>query len=69
MTGRINHSQIPSAYLSVYSASKAYLRSWSQSVGQEVAMRGVHVEHVNAYFVTTAMSKIRRYDGIVSYWF
>jgi 17beta-estradiol 17-dehydrogenase / very-long-chain 3-oxoacyl-CoA reductase len=27
----------------------------------EVAPKGVHVEHVNAYFVTTAMSKIRRY--------
>lgn len=26
----------------------------------EVAPSGVHVEHVNAYFVTTAMSKIRR---------
>jgi len=52
--------QVPSAYLSVYAASKAYLRSWSQAVAMEVKSEGVHVEHLNTYFVTTAMSKIRK---------
>ncbi|KAI8914118.1 hypothetical protein BC831DRAFT_489115 [Entophlyctis helioformis] len=50
----------PSAYLAPYSGSKAFIRSWSQGVGMEVYEHGVHVEHVNTYFVTTAMSKIRK---------
>ncbi|KAK9762953.1 hypothetical protein K7432_010788 [Basidiobolus ranarum] len=51
---------VPTAYLSVYSASKAFLSTFSQALGAEVASKGVIVENVNTYFVTTAMSKIRR---------
>ncbi|KAH6570498.1 hypothetical protein BASA50_010640 [Batrachochytrium salamandrivorans] len=52
--------KVPSAYLSVYSASKAFLRFWSQALALEVQPSGVHVEHINTYFVATAMSKIRK---------
>ncbi|KAJ3188486.1 hypothetical protein HK101_009149 [Irineochytrium annulatum] len=51
---------VPSGLLSVYSASKAFLRYWSQALAMEVKKSGVHVEHVTTYFVVTAMSKIRK---------
>ncbi|KAJ3112876.1 hypothetical protein HDU96_004059 [Phlyctochytrium bullatum] len=51
---------VPSGLLSVYSASKSFLRYWSIALGKELKSSGVHVEHVTTYFVTTAMSKIRR---------
>ncbi|KAJ3373041.1 hypothetical protein HDU91_001196 [Kappamyces sp. JEL0680] len=52
--------KVPNALLSVYSASKAFVRHWSQSVAAEVSRQGVHVEHINLLFVQTAMSKIRK---------
>lgn len=52
-------SQIPSAYLAVYSGSKAFLKFWSMAIGQELKEKGVLVEHLNTWFVSTAMSKIR----------
>ncbi|KAI9244935.1 hypothetical protein BY458DRAFT_567270 [Sporodiniella umbellata] len=51
---------VPTPYLSVYSAGKAFLSTWSQSLGMEVAKHGIVVECVNTYFVVSAMSKIRR---------
>ncbi|KAJ3217895.1 hypothetical protein HDU67_007046 [Dinochytrium kinnereticum] len=51
---------VPSGLLSVYSASKAFLRYWSMALGKELKPHRVHVEHVTTYFVTTAMSKIRK---------
>lgn len=51
---------VPCAYLSVYSASKAFLKTWSQALAFEVKSKGVHVEHINTFFVTTRMSKIRK---------
>jgi 17beta-estradiol 17-dehydrogenase / very-long-chain 3-oxoacyl-CoA reductase len=53
-------SQIPSAYLAVYSGSKAFLKFWSMAVAQELKDTGVLVEHLNTWFVSTAMSKIRK---------
>ncbi|KAI9012360.1 hypothetical protein DFJ74DRAFT_683461 [Hyaloraphidium curvatum] len=53
-------SQIPSAYLAVYSGSKAFLKYWSMAIGQELKETGVLVEHLNTWFVSTAMSKIRK---------
>ncbi|TPX32554.1 hypothetical protein SmJEL517_g04352 [Synchytrium microbalum] len=52
--------QVPTGYLSVYSASKAWLKSWSLALDQEVKSKGVIVQHLNTYFVTTGMSKIRK---------
>ncbi|GJJ72464.1 17beta-estradiol 17-dehydrogenase / very-long-chain 3-oxoacyl-CoA reductase [Entomortierella parvispora] len=51
---------VPTPYLSVYSGSKAFLSSWSQAIGAELAPKGVVVQNVNTYFVVSAMSKIRR---------
>ncbi|KAJ3221561.1 hypothetical protein HK099_003406 [Clydaea vesicula] len=50
----------PSAYLTVYAASKSFLRSWSIGLAHEVKSQGFHVEHVNTYFVVSNMSKIRK---------
>jgi hypothetical protein len=37
--------------LAVYSASKAFLRTWSESLAAELAPKGVVVEHANTYYV------------------
>ncbi|KAH9013623.1 3-ketoacyl-CoA reductase [Lactarius deliciosus] len=50
----------PTPMLAVYSGSKAFLRTWSDALSAELTPKGVTVEHVNTYFVTSAMSKIRR---------
>jgi 17beta-estradiol 17-dehydrogenase / very-long-chain 3-oxoacyl-CoA reductase len=50
----------PTPMLAVYSASKAFVRTWSESLAAELAPKGVVVEHANTYYVTSAMSKIRR---------
>jgi short-subunit dehydrogenase len=41
----------PTPMLAVYSGSKAYLRTWSNSLTAELAPKGVVVEHVNTYYV------------------
>ncbi|KAI0288754.1 3-ketoacyl-CoA reductase [Russula brevipes] len=50
----------PTPMLAVYSGSKAFLRTWSDALAAELAPKGVLVEHVNTYYVASAMSKIRR---------
>ncbi|KAJ3339590.1 hypothetical protein HDU93_008007 [Gonapodya sp. JEL0774] len=52
--------QIPVAYLAVYSGSKGFLKYWSMAVGQEAKENGVQFENLNTWFVSTAMSKIRK---------
>ncbi|KAI1292474.1 hypothetical protein EDD11_008724 [Mortierella claussenii] len=56
---------VPTPFLSVYSGSKAFLSSWSQAIGAELAPKGVHVQNVNTYFVVSAMSKIRRASMLI----
>ncbi|KAG2221692.1 hypothetical protein INT45_002730 [Circinella minor] len=51
---------VPSPYLSVYSGSKAFLSTWTQSLAKEVENQGIIVQNVNTYFVVSSMSKIRR---------
>eukprot|EP00158_Paraphelidium_tribonemae_P001573 Partr_v1_DN24560_c0_g1_i3_m19906 putative Component of the microsomal membrane bound fatty acid elongation system, which produces the 26-carbon very long-chain fatty acids (VLCFA) from palmitate. Catalyzes the reduction of the 3-ketoacyl-CoA intermediate that is formed in each cycle of fatty acid elongation. VLCFAs serve as precursors for ceramide and sphingolipids (By similarity) len=51
---------VPIPFLQTYSGSKAFLRFWSMSLAAEVKPFGVHVEHLNTYFVATNMSKIKR---------
>jgi len=50
----------PAPMLSVYCGSKAFLLSWSQCLSTELAPQGIKVELVNAYFVVSKLSKIRR---------
>lgn len=37
--------------LAVYSGSKSFLRTWSDSLTAELTPKGITVEHVNTYFV------------------
>lgn len=46
--------------LATYSASKAFLSTWSQALADEYKSRGIVVELVHTYFVVSAMSKIRK---------
>ncbi|KAF3942069.1 hypothetical protein ABW19_dt0202974 [Dactylella cylindrospora] len=50
----------PTALLATYSGSKAFLSHWSAALASELKPFGVHVDLVNSYLVTSAMSKIRR---------
>lgn len=51
---------LPTPLLATYSGSKAFLQHWSTALGAELAPHGIEVELVQAYLITSAMSKIRR---------
>jgi 17beta-estradiol 17-dehydrogenase / very-long-chain 3-oxoacyl-CoA reductase len=51
---------LPNPFLATYSGSKAFLQFWSTALGTELKPKGVDVEFVLSYMVTTAMSKIKR---------
>ncbi|CAL5869750.1 uncharacterized protein PFLUO_LOCUS3980 [Penicillium psychrofluorescens] len=51
---------LPTPLLATYSGSKAFLQHWSTALGAELAPHGITVELVQAYLITSAMSKIRR---------
>jgi len=51
---------VPTPLLSVYSASKAFLNTWSQALGVELSQYGIIVECLTAFFVVSNMSKIKR---------
>ncbi|KAK8375271.1 hypothetical protein O3P69_020325 [Scylla paramamosain] len=53
-------STIPAPFLAVYGASKSYVRSFSESICEEVAERGVTVQCLVPGFVVSNMSRIRR---------
>ncbi|XP_045119330.1 very-long-chain 3-oxoacyl-CoA reductase-like [Portunus trituberculatus] len=53
-------STIPAPLLAVYGASKSYVRSFSESICEEVASRGVTVQCLVPGFVVSNMSRIRR---------
>ncbi|KAI8813770.1 hypothetical protein BJ742DRAFT_379106 [Cladochytrium replicatum] len=48
----------PAALMSGYSASKAFMATWSEAVGIELKGSGVHFEYLNTFFVSNGMSKI-----------
>ncbi|KAJ7647539.1 3-ketoacyl-CoA reductase [Roridomyces roridus] len=51
---------VPSPMLATYSGTKAFLSTFSAALDEEVRRKGIVVEHVNTYFVTSKLSKIRR---------
>jgi len=51
---------LPTPLLATYSGSKAFLQHWSTALGSELKPHGVHVQCVQSYLVTSAMSKIKR---------
>ncbi|KAL9015244.1 MAG: hypothetical protein Q9173_000130 [Seirophora scorigena] len=51
---------MPTPLLATYSGSKAFLQQWSTALASELQQHNVTVELVQAYFVTSAMSKIRK---------
>ncbi|XP_045614631.2 very-long-chain 3-oxoacyl-CoA reductase [Procambarus clarkii] len=53
-------STIPAPLLAVYGASKAYVQSFSESLGTEYGSKGITVQCVMPGFVVSNMSKIRR---------
>ncbi|KAI8903614.1 hypothetical protein EDD86DRAFT_250329 [Gorgonomyces haynaldii] len=50
--------KVPSGLLATYSATKSFLKTFSIALAHE--LKRSNVEHVNTYFVTTNMSKIRK---------
>lgn len=50
----------PTPLLATYSGSKAFLQQWSTALSAELAPYNIHVQLVESYLVTSAMSKIRR---------
>lgn len=51
---------LPTPYLATYSGSKAFLQAWSAALAGELKPKGIDVEVVFLYLVTSAMSKVRR---------
>ena len=56
---------LPTPYLAVYSGSKAFLQAWLAALAGELAPKGIDVELVISYLVTSAMSKIRRTSATI----
>ncbi|ODO08349.1 long-chain 3-oxoacyl-CoA reductase [Cryptococcus wingfieldii CBS 7118] len=57
--------RIPSPLLASYSGTKAALSTWTKALAEEVQPQGVVVELVQAAFVVSNMSKIRRSSALV----
>lgn len=50
----------PTPLLATYSGSKAFLQQWSNALAGELEDSGIRVHFVQAYLITSAMSKIKR---------
>ena len=56
---------LPTPLLATYSGSKAFLQQWSTALGAELEQHGVTVELVQAYLITSAMSKVRKTSATI----
>ncbi|KAK4986113.1 hypothetical protein LTR66_007968 [Elasticomyces elasticus] len=56
---------LPTPLLATYSGSKAFLQQWSTALSSELAPHNVHVQLVQSYLVTSAMSKIKRSSATI----
>lgn len=55
----------PTPLLSVYCGSKSFLSLWSSALSRELKSSKVDVHLINAYFVVSNMSKIRKANFLV----
>ncbi|KAI8867861.1 NAD(P)-binding protein [Ramicandelaber brevisporus] len=53
-------AMVPTPLLSVYSGTKAFVSTWTKSIAAEFAEDNIVVQHLNTFFVVSAMSKIRK---------
>lgn len=51
---------LPTPYLTTYSSSKAFLQTFTQSLGPELEKNRIVVTNIIPYFVVSKMSKIRK---------
>lgn len=56
---------LPTPLLATYSGSKAFVQYWSTALGSELKPHGVHVQCVQSYLITSAMSKVRRASATI----
>lgn len=56
---------LPTPLLATYSGSKAFLQQWSTALGSELEQHGITVELVQAYLITSAMSKVRKTTALI----
>ena len=56
---------MPTPLLATYSGSKAFLQQWSSALHAELQPYGVHVQLIQSYLVTSAMSKIKRSSMLI----
>ncbi|KAK7028350.1 very-long-chain 3-oxoacyl-CoA reductase [Favolaschia claudopus] len=56
---------VPSPMLATYSGTKAFLATFTSAIAEEVRKHNIVVEHVNTYFVTSKLSKIRRASAMI----
>lgn len=57
--------ECPIPLLQTYSASKAFLKTWSIALGKELESQGITCHLFNTYFVVSNMSKIKRPSMLV----
>jgi 17beta-estradiol 17-dehydrogenase / very-long-chain 3-oxoacyl-CoA reductase len=55
----------PTPMLAVYSASKSFLRTWSEGLAAELVHKGVIVEYVNTYYVVRLLLLVFRKKKIM----
>ncbi len=63
-----NSSWQPVPYMAVYAASKAYVLSFSRSLGRELKMRGVHVMCVCPGWIKTEFMDTAVHDDTIRYY-
>ena len=51
---------VPSPMLATYSASKAFLTTFTAALADELESDGILVQHLNAFYVVSNMSKLRK---------
>lgn len=55
----------PAPLLQTYAGSKAFLTAWSEALAAEAKQDNIHVEILQAYFVVSNMSKVKKASFLV----